>query len=143
MDIKSNQQHGARGAIVRIVAVVVAVAMLVATAMFGAGRAQAAELAAGADPTTFTQWTEGVGNPVDPRSTGRVWTDKSITTGDVTLDAGDGKQVVIAKDQASDFLVGLSAMSSAQQITGMSSGNKPLDVTLVLDVSGSMSSSMG
>ena len=53
------------------------------------------------------------------------------------------RQVVIAKDQASDFLVGLSAMSSAQQITGMSSGNKPLDVTLVLDVSGSMSSSMG
>lgn len=143
MDITSTQQHGARGAIVRIAAVVVAVAMLIATAIFGVGRAQAAELTASADPTTFTQWTEGVGNPVDPRSTGRVWTDKSVTTGDVTLDAGDGKQVVIAKDEASDFLVGLSAMSSAQQITGMSSGNKPLDVTLVLDVSGSMSSSMG
>ena len=42
----------------------------------------------------------------------------------MTLDAGDGKQVVIAKDEASDFLVGLSAMSSAQQITGMSSGNQ-------------------
>ena len=69
MGIKSNQQHGARGAIVRITAVVVAVAMLVVTAMFGVGRAQAAELAASADPTTFTQWTEGVGNPVDPRST--------------------------------------------------------------------------
>lgn len=143
MDIKSTQQHGVRGAIVRIAAVVVAVAMLIATAMFGVGRAQAAELTASADPTTFTQWTEGVGNPVDPRSTGRVWTDKSVTTGDVTLDAGDGKQVVIAKDQTSDFLVGLSAMSSAQQITGMSNGNKPLDVTLVLDVSGSMSSSTG
>lgn len=143
MDITSTQQHGARGAIVRIAAVVVAVAMLIATAIFGVGRAQAAELTASADPTTFTQWTEGVGNPVDPRSTGRVWTDKSVTTGDVTLDAGDGKQVVIAKDQASDFLVGLSAMSSAQQITGMSSGNKPLDVTLVLDVSGSMASWIG
>ncbi len=143
MDITSTQQHGARGAIVRIAAVVVAVAMLIATAIFGVGRAQAAELTASADPTTFTQWTEGVGNPVDPRSTGRVWTDKSVTTGDVTLDAGDGKQVVIAKDEASDFLVSLSSMSSAQQITGMSSGNKPLDVTLVLDVSGSMSSSMG
>lgn len=142
MDITPTQQHGARGAIVRIAAVVVAVAMLIATAMFGVGRAQAAELTASADPTTFTQWTEGVGNPVDPRSTGRVWTDKSVTTGDVTLDAGDGKQVVIAKDEASDFLVGLSAMSSAQQITGMSSGNKPLDVTLVLDVSGSMDGTM-
>lgn len=88
MDIKSNQQHGARGAIVRIAAVVVAVAMLVATAMFGVGRAQAAELAASADPTTFTQWTEGVGNPLDPRSNGRVWTDKSVTTGDVSVPAG-------------------------------------------------------
>ncbi|RYQ50963.1 Fibronectin-binding protein [Bifidobacterium pseudolongum subsp. globosum] len=85
MDIKSNQQHGARGAIVRIAAVVVAVAMPIATAMFGVGRAQAAEPVASTDPTTFTQWTEGVGNPVDPRSTGRVWTDKSVTTDDVTL----------------------------------------------------------
>ena len=92
MDITSTQQHGARGAIVRIAAVVVAVAMLIATAIFGVGRAQAAELTASADPTTFTQWTEGVGNPVDPRSTGRVWTDKSVTTGDVTLDAGDGSE---------------------------------------------------
>ncbi|RYP96868.1 hypothetical protein [Bifidobacterium pseudolongum] len=55
MDIKSTQQHGARGAIVRIAAVVVAVAMLIATAIFGVGRAQAAELTASADPTTFTQ----------------------------------------------------------------------------------------
>lgn len=143
MDIQATQKPGARGAIVRIAAVVVTLAMLVATAMFGVGRAHAAELTASADPTTFTQWTEGVGNPLDPRSNGRVWTDKSVTTGDVTLDAGNGEQVVVGKDKAADFLVGLSAMSSAQQITGMSSGNKPLDVTLVLDVSGSMSSTMG
>ncbi|WP_026644543.1 vWA domain-containing protein [Bifidobacterium sp. AGR2158] len=142
MDIQATQKPGARGAIVRIAAVVVTLAMLVATAMFGVGRAHAAELTASADPTTFTQWTEGVGNPLDPRSNGRVWTDKSVTTGDVTLDAGNGEQVVVGKDKAADFLVGLSAMSSAQQITGMSSGNKPLDVTLVLDVSGSMSSNM-
>lgn len=143
MDIQATQKPGARGAIVRIAAVVVTLAMLVATAMFGVGRAHAAELTASADPTTFTQWTEGVGNPLDPRSNGRVWTDKSVTTGDVTLDAGNGEQVVVGKDKAADFLVGLSAMSSAQQITGMSSGNKPLDVTLVLDVSGSMGGSFG
>ncbi|PAU69017.1 type IV secretion protein Rhs [Bifidobacterium italicum] len=143
MDIQATQKSGVRNAIVRIAALVVTLTMLVATAVFGVGRAQAAELTATADPTTFTQWTEGVGNPLDPRSNGRVWTDKSVTTGDVTLDAGNGEQVVVGKDKAADFLVGLSAMSSAQQITGMSSGNKPLDVTLVLDVSGSMSSSMG
>lgn len=62
--------------------------MLVASAVFGVGRAQAAELTATADPTTFTQWTEGVGNPLDPRSNGRVWTDKSVTTGDVSVPAG-------------------------------------------------------
>lgn len=143
MDIQATQKSRSRNAIVRITALVVTLAMLVATAVFGAGRAQAAELTATADPTTFTQWTEGVGNPLDPRSNGRVWTDKSVATGDVTLDAGNGEQIVIGKDKAADFLVGLSAMSSAQQITGMSSGNKPLDVTLVLDVSGSMSSWMG
>ena len=71
MDTPPMKTLGMRGAIVRIAAAVVTTAMLVATAMFGVGRAQAAELTATADPTTFTQWTEGVGNPVDPRSTGR------------------------------------------------------------------------
>ncbi len=71
MDTQPTQTSGMRGAIVRIAAAVVTAVMLVATAMFGVGRAQAAELTATADPTTFTQWTEGVGNPVDPRSTGR------------------------------------------------------------------------
>ncbi|MEE0653593.1 hypothetical protein [uncultured Bifidobacterium sp.] len=71
MDTQPTQTLGMRGAIVRIAAVVVTTAMLVATAMVGGGRAQAAELTATADPTTFTQWTEGVGNPVAPRSTGR------------------------------------------------------------------------
>lgn len=89
-----------------------------------------------ADPTTFTQWEDGVGNPVDPRSTGRVWTDKSVSTKSVTLTTYDGKTVTVSPDKDDEFLVGLSALSSAQQLTGRIT--KPLDVVLVLDTSGSM-----
>lgn len=97
-----------------------------------------------ADPTTFTQWEQGIGNPTDPRSTGRVWTDKSVSTGVVELTTYDGKTVqVTPKHTDKDaFLVGLSAMSSAQRITGVANVTKPLDIVLVLDTSGSMAYGM-
>lgn len=98
-----------------------------------------------ADPTTFTQWEQGIGNPTDPRSTGRVWTDKSVSTGVVELTTYDGKTVqVTPKHTDKDaFLVGLSAMSSAERITGVANVTKPLDIVLVLDTSGSMASGFG
>ena len=74
----------------------------------------------------------------DTQDVGRIWTDKSVSSGDITLDAkATGKDAMtIEKDKNSDFLVGLSAMSSAAQITGQIT--TPLDIVLVMDVSGSM-----
>ena len=94
-----------------------------------------------ADPTTFTQWEQGMGDPTDPRSTGRVWTDKSVSTKPVTLKTYKGDTVTVTPEEGS-FLVGLSAMSSAQKLVGVSNVTKPLDIVLVLDTSGSMDKNM-
>ena len=94
-----------------------------------------------ADPTTFTQWEQGMGDPTDPRSTGRVWTDKSVSTKPVTLKTYKGDTVTVTPEEGS-FLVGLSAMSSAQKLVGVSNVTKPLDIVLVLDTSGSMDRDM-
>ena len=90
--------------------------------------------AAEADPVTAGE----LNSRKDTQDVGRIWTDKSVSSGDITLDAkATGKgDMTIKKDANSDFLVGLSAMSSAAQITGQIT--TPLDIVLVMDVSGSM-----
>lgn len=94
--------------------------------------------AAESDPVTAGE----LNSRTDTRDVGRVWTDKSVSSGDITLDAkATGKDdMTIEKGDGSDFLIGLSAMSSAAQITGQVS--TPLDIVLVLDVSGSMDEGM-
>lgn len=82
-----------------------------------------------------------MGDPTDPRSTGRVWTDKSVATEPVTLKTYKGDTVTVTPEEGS-FLVGLSAMSSAQKLIGVSNVTKPLDIVLVLDTSGSMDENM-
>ena len=66
---------------------------------------------------------------------GRIWTDKTVQDGDVVL-TGDVGSVTINKG-SSDFLVGLSALSSMSNT--MTTSTTPLDIVLVLDMSGSMS----
>lgn len=123
----------------RATAAVVSVAMIVAVALV-ALPAQAASNKV-ADPTTFEQWREGVGDPTDPRSTGRVWTDKSVSTTEETLTTYTGEKVTVTPKDDS-FLVGLSALSSAQKLIGVANNTKPLDIVLVLDTSGSMAYNM-
>lgn len=86
------------------------------------------------DPSTITTW-EGVAKD-DTANIGRIWTDKSVFNEErVTLPGGIGP--VIQKGE-SDFLVGLSALSSTSNTKTTSTSVQPLDIVLVLDVSGSM-----
>ena len=85
------------------------------------------------DESTITTW-EGVAKD-DTANVGRIWTDKSVFNEDVTLPGGI--EPVIKKDD-SDFLVGLSALSSTSNTKTTSTSVQPLDIALVLDVSGSM-----
>lgn len=85
------------------------------------------------DGPTITTW-EGVAKD-DTANVGRIWTDKSVFNEDVELLGGI--ESVIKKDD-SDFLVGLSALSSTSNTITTTTSAQPLDIVLVLDVSGSM-----
>ena len=67
---------------------------------------------------------------------GRIWTDKTVQTGDMTQ--GD---ITVKKAEGSDFLTALTAISSTSNLSSTTS--TPLDIVMVLDASGSMSESMG
>ena len=88
------------------------------------------------DEPTITTW-EGVAKD-DTANIGRIWTDKTVSKTDVELPGGNEPAVKIGN---SDFLVGLSALSSTSNTTTTSS--RPLDIVLVLDVSGSMDDGLG
>lgn len=75
--------------------------------------------------------------------TGRIWTDKSVFTEGVTLPGSgeaEGGEDIVVEQGDSDFLVGLSALSSTSNMTTQSA--TPLDIVLVLDTSGSMDDGM-
>ena len=89
------------------------------------------------DASTLNGWeshlTPGAANT---QNIGRIWTDKTVADEDVKLSGGANMTVEKGR---SDFLVGLSALGSMSSI--MTETTKPLDIVLVLDMSGSMSKS--
>lgn len=88
-----------------------------------------------ADDVTINNWHKTLDDST--KNVGRIWTDKSVSTEDVTLTKpGQTETKTIQKNGDSDFLVGLSALSSTAKIMGQTT--VPLDIVLVLDVSGSM-----
>ncbi len=101
----------------------------------GLGRAAGDETPV-ADDLTLDDWIKYMEDSVKTQGTanvGRIWTDKSVSTGNISLDPNGG---TITKEASSDFLVALSALSSTSNKVTYT--DKPLDVVLVLDVSLSM-----
>lgn len=92
-----------------------------------------------ADDSTLANWSGEVGIENTTENVGRIWTDKTVQDGDITLSGGDAGSVTINKG-SSDFLVGLSALSSMSNT--MTTSTTPLDIVLVLDMSGSMSNEL-
>ena len=88
-----------------------------------------------ADPSTLQTWKSLVSNTTE--NIGRIWTDKTVSTEDMAFDGTTEK----AEIGDSQFLVALSALSSTSNTVAMS--EKPLDIVLVLDVSGSMGNRLG
>ncbi len=84
--------------------------------------------AAVADSSTIWDWEKLIG--YDTSSIGRIWTDKTVATEDMTRDG-----ITVSKGD-SDFLTGLTALSSTSNLS--STQTQPLDIVLVLDVSRSM-----
>lgn len=91
-----------------------------------------------ADPSSASTWRNwGLENST--QNVGRIWTDKTVSDGDIDLTGAGGTMTIEKGD--SDFLTSLSAISSTSNLTMTSS--TPLDIVLVLDASGSMDESMG
>lgn len=89
------------------------------------------------DPPTHEQWEDSNAFLNDTRNVGRIWTDKSVFNSGVTLNKSDGSETAtVEKSAGADFLVMLSALSSAAEIEGQES--VPLDILIVMDTSGSM-----
>lgn len=139
-----------------LLALVVALAMVVAIPGFAQGIVDGVRAAFGvetlaeegqwaSDPDTHDDWYSGENgvssgdNAGDStRNTGRIWTDKSVYTSDVQLTSQSGETTFEIKNDEGTALVGLSALSSAANISGQTTINQPLDIVLVLDRSGSM-----
>ena len=94
-----------------------------------------------ADDITVNKWHDSNALDDSTKNVGRIWTDKSVSTEDVTLTNPKGTKSLPVEKGDSTFLVGLSALSSTAKIMGQTS--VPLDIVLVLDVSGSMDDASG
>lgn len=92
-----------------------------------------------ADPSSASTWRNwGLENST--QNVGRIWTDKTVSAGDIVL-TGAGGEKVIPKEKGSDFLTAFSAISSTSNLR--ETATEPLDIVLVLDASGSMNDPMG
>lgn len=125
-------------AIAAFAAVVVAIAIAVPTFFTIQSGWAAPSWTKTVDANTMTTWRNFTGDD-STENVGRVWTDKTVADNDVTLTNNEGTQTnIISKDSNADFLVGLSALSSTSNVSTTTTSYQPLDIVLVLDVSGSM-----
>lgn len=93
---------------------------------------------AAADPITTGTWKDW-GLDDTTQNVGRIWTDKSVSAGDIDLTGAGGTTTIQKGD--SDFLTAFSALSSTSNLRD--TVTTPLDIVLALDASGSMDDAMG
>lgn len=86
------------------------------------------------DPSTIWDWSGLIKS--DTSSVGRIWTDKTVSDGEISKEG-----VTISKENGADFLTALTALSSTSNLSD--TATTPLDIVLVLDASGSMDDPMG
>lgn len=86
------------------------------------------------DPSTIWDWSGLIKS--DTSSVGRIWTDKTVSDGEISKEG-----VTISKENGADFLTALTALSSTSNLSD--TATTPLDIVLVLDASGSMDDAMG
>lgn len=86
------------------------------------------------DPSIIWDWSGLIKS--DTSSVGRIWTDKTVSDGEISKNG-----VTISKENGADFLTALTALSSTSNLSD--TATTPLDIVLVLDASGSMDDPMG
>lgn len=94
------------------------------------------------DPDTTNNWSSIAASSNSTENIGRIWTDKSVFNKNYDFE-GALAGTSVTKGENADFMVGLSAMSSTSNLKSTVTNTTPLDIVLVLDVSGSMDNSIG
>lgn len=97
------------------------------------------------DGDTTADWNNftAPGGVTSTQNVGRIWTDKSVFSEDYTLQGSSGASGQKIEIGDSDFLVGLSALSSTSNLKTITTTTTPLDIVLVVDTSGSMDNGQG
>lgn len=86
-----------------------------------------------ADPNTMESYRDVLNLDVNSRNAGRLWTDKSVSVGDITLsETNDGVSETITN--SSDFLHVFSVLGSSQEMIGV----PPTRTVIVFDNSATM-----
>ncbi|MBE7056798.1 MAG: VWA domain-containing protein [Ruminococcaceae bacterium] len=94
------------------------------------------------DLDTSDKYSESLGDNASTEYAGRIWSDKSVYSSDAVFNTyGGGKSTIVLNENnnGEDFLVAFSALATSESIEGESQA--PVDVVLILDISGSMSNS--
>lgn len=112
------------------------------TVMFVPAPAAQADGTTVVDPDTTNAWSDIAASSTNTQNIGRIWTDKSVFNSDYDFE-GALDDTSVAKGDDSDFLVGLSAISSTSNLKSTVTNTTPLDIVLVVDTSGSMDNSDG
>ncbi len=110
------------------------IAMLTALCLLPTAALASTASSAVADPSTIWDWEDLIKDSTV--NVGRIWTDKTVSTGDMTKD-----NITVKKAENGVFLTALTALSSTSNLS--STSTTPLDIVLVLDMSSSMTQSMG
>ena len=95
-----------------------------------------------ADLDTSLKYSDSLGDNASTEFAGRIWTDRSVYTGDATFQVFGGGTSTIRLNEnrnGEDFLIAYSALATAESVSG--STQAPVDVVLIIDISGSMSNS--
>lgn len=92
------------------------------------------------DLDTSTKYSESLGDNASTEYAGRIWNDKSVYTDDVVFATFGGGSSTIGLNEnknGEDFLVAYSTLATSESISGQTQA--PVDVVLIIDISGSMS----
>lgn len=118
---------------------------IVATFMNLTGQSRALPTWVVDDPTTNNWYDgeQGIGTTDTTKTTGRIWTDKTVFGDDAVLtNTEENQTITVENDNDYTALVSLSALSSAATIRTSDTEVQPLDIVLVLDTSNNMNLEM-
>lgn len=120
-----------------VLALLAGMAMLAPGSAFAAdGDRPAVEFNRLADGNTSGTYAESLGDNNSTRYAGRVWNDKTVSSGDMTFTGQFPEGSETVSKGLSDFLVTYSVLATSQQVTKLP--KVPVDVVFVLDFSASM-----